>query len=127
MAVAQRACSWVVTLAFSITLALGSSCIDNSATARDFRRTQPTDVTPSLAEQPSPPPEVVVNAVLIAGRSTGIDAALLLTIAWTESRFRAEAKSWTSSAEGILQFTKQTWLENVKTFGRKHGLSHWRA
>jgi hypothetical protein len=124
MAVAQRARSWLVTLAFSTTLALSSPCITNSAVARDFKRTQPTDVTPSLADQPTSPPEIVVNAVLNAGRSTGIDPALLLTIAWTESGFRTEAKNQTSSAAGLLQFTKQTWLENMKTFGRKHGLSH---
>ena len=79
---------------------------------------------PSLAEQPSPPPAIVVAAVLDAERSTGIDPALLLTIAWTESRFRANAKNQTSSAAGLLQFTKQTWLENLKAFGGKYGFSH---
>ena len=36
---------------------------------------------------------------------------------------RADAKNKASSAAGLLQFTKQTWLENMKTFGGKHGLS----
>ena len=124
MAVPQRARSWLATFAFSATLVLSSCCVTYSAAARDVKRTPSTDVTPSLAEQPSPPPEIVVTAVLDAERSTGIDPALLLTIAWTESRFRADAKNQTSSAAGLLQFTKQTWLENMKTFGGKHGFSH---
>ena len=124
MAFPQRARSWSATFAFAATLALSSPCVTYTAAARDVKRTRLTDVTPSLADQPAQPPEIVVNAVLNAWRSTGIDPALLLTIAWTESRFRTEAKNQTSSAAGLLQFTKQTWLENIKTFGRKHGLSY---
>jgi hypothetical protein len=77
-----------------------------------------------LADRALKPPESVVDAALKAARSTGIDPALLLTIAWTESGFHADAKSQTSSARGLMQFTKQTWLESLKTFGGKHGLSH---
>ena len=123
MAVSQGERSWLAIFAFSAMLVLSSCCETNSAAARSSR-IQPIDVTPSLAEQPSPPPKIVVTAVLDAERLTGIDPALLLTIAWTESRFQADAKNRTSSAEGLLQFTKQTWLENIKTFGGKHGFSH---
>ena len=74
------------------------SCYETySAAARGVEEDQPTDVTPSLAEQPAPPPKIVVTAVLDAERLTGIDPALLLTIAWTESRFQArheESTSW---------------------------------
>jgi hypothetical protein len=62
---------------------------------------------------------------LDAQRLTGIDPALLLVIAWTESRFRVDAKNRISSAAGLLQFTDQTWLENVKAFGRIHGMSRF--
>jgi hypothetical protein len=123
MTVPQRARSWLVVGAFSTTLALSSPGTIYSAAARNVKRAALTDPTPSLAEQPSPPPVTVVTAVLDAGHSTGIDPALLLTIASTESRFRADAKNKASSAAGLLQFTKQTWLENMKTFGGKHGLS----
>ena len=92
MAVPQRARSWLATFAFVTTLALGSPCVTYTAAARDVKRTQLTDATPSFADQPAQPPETVVNAVLNAWRLTGIDPALLLTIAWTENRFRAEAK-----------------------------------
>jgi hypothetical protein len=124
MAAAQHARSSLATFALSMTLALSSACITYSAAARDLKRTQPTDATPSLADQPSQPPKMIVDAVLDAAHSTGIDPALLLTIAWTESRFRAKAKNRTTSAAGLLQFTKQTWLETMKAFGEKHGLSH---
>ncbi|MGP0002206.1 MAG: transglycosylase SLT domain-containing protein [Acetobacteraceae bacterium] len=127
MAVPQRARLWLGAFAFSAALALSSSYAIHSATARNVKRTSSTDLTPTLAEQRSPPPETVVAAVLDAGRSTGIDPALLLTIAATESRFQANAKNRTSSATGLLQFTKQTWLENLKKFGGKHGLSHLAA
>jgi Transglycosylase SLT domain len=112
MAVSQRERLWLAIFAFSAMLVLSSCCETNSAAARSSRK-QPIDVTPSLAE------------VLDAERLTGIDPALLLTIAWTESRFQADAKNRTSSAVGLLQFTNQTWLENIKTFGGKHGFNHW--
>jgi hypothetical protein len=124
MAVPQRERSWLAIFAFSVMLVLSSCCETYSAAARSISRIQPIDVTPSLAEQPSPPPKIVVTAVLGAERLTGIDSALLLTFAWTESRFQADAKNLTSSAVGLLQFTKQTWLENMKTFGGKHGFNH---
>jgi hypothetical protein len=76
-----------------------------------------------LAERPTPPPADLLRASLDAQRLTGIDPALLLTIAWIESRFHVKAKNHSSSAAGPLQFTDQTWLESVKTFGGKHGLS----
>ena len=125
MTVPQRARSWLAAFAFSATLALSSPGAIYSAAARNVKRAALTDPTPSLAEQPSPPPVTVITAVLDAGHSTGIDPALLLTIASTESRFRADAKNKTSSAAGLLQFTKQTWLENMKKFGGKHGLSRF--
>ena len=58
MAVPQRARSWLAIFAFSATLALSSSCETYSAAARNVKRTALTDVTPSLAEQPSPPPKI---------------------------------------------------------------------
>ena len=125
MAVPQRARSWLAISVFSATLALSSPWTIHSAVARNIKRTPSTDLTPSLAEQPARPPQTVVAAVLDAGRSTGIDPALLLTIAATESRFRTDAKNQTSSAAGLLQFTKQTWLENMKKFGGKYGLSRF--
>jgi hypothetical protein len=123
MAVPQRVRSWLVVVPFSAMFALSSPVAIYSAAARNVKWAALTDPTPSLTEQPSPPPVTVINAVLDAEHSTGIDPALLLTIASTESRFRADAKNKTSSAAGLLQFTKQTWLENMKTFGGKHGLS----
>ena len=125
MTVPQRARSWLAAFAFSATLALSSPGAIYSAAARNVKRAPLTDPTPSLAEQPTPPPVTVVTAVLDAGHSTGIDPALLLAIASTESRFRADAKNKTSSAAGLLQFTKQTWLENMKTLWGKARLERF--
>ena len=64
----------------------------------------------------------MVAAVLDAGRSTGID--LLLTITpLTESRFGANAESDIFGGRAVA-ILKANWLENLKKFGGKHGLSH---
>lgn len=53
----------------------------------------------------------------------GGDFNYLLNVAHGESRFQANAKSKTSSAAGVFQFTEQTWLQMVKTHGAKYGLA----
>ena len=125
MAVPQCHRAWMVAFVFSATLALSSLYITGSATARELHLARFANDSPVFAEPPSPPPQRIVRAVLDAQRSTGIDPALLLAIAWTESRFRVDAKNLASSAAGLLQFTDQTWLENVKAFGRRHGMSRF--
>ena len=118
MAVPQRARLWLGAFAFSAALALSSSYAIHSATARNIKRTSSTDLTPTLAEQRSPPPETVVAAVLDAGRSTGIDPALLLTIAATESRFQANAKNRTSRQRGCCNSRTDLAREPEEIWGK---------
>lgn len=125
MVVPQRKGALMTVLVFSATLAVSSHYTARSAAARDAQLTPFVDRPPLFAEPPSPPPQRIVRAVLNAQRSTGIDPALLLAIAWTESRFRIDAKNPISSAAGLLQFTDQTWLESVKAFGHRHGMSRF--
>jgi hypothetical protein len=61
-------------------------------------------------------------AVRRAETATGIDAALLLAMAGRESNFDPNARSRNSSAQGLMQFTNDTWLEAVRDFGHMHGL-----
>lgn len=58
-----------------------------------------------------------------AGARKGGDFNYLLNVAQGESRFQANAKSKTSSASGVFQFTEQTWLQMVKNHGAKYGLA----
>jgi hypothetical protein len=44
-----------------------------------------------------------------------------------ESGLNPNAKSGTSSAAGLFQFTEQTWLQTVKTHGAEYGLGNYAA
>jgi hypothetical protein len=69
----------------------------------------------------------VVRALRGAARATGADPALLLALAWKESRFDPAARNPLSSARGLMQFTEATWLEMVRDFGPRHGLARHAA
>lgn len=58
-----------------------------------------------------------------AHRATGLDFAVLQRIAERESGFRTDADNPLSSARGLMQFTRDTWLEVVRDFGEKYGLA----
>lgn len=59
-----------------------------------------------------------------ASKATGVDSSLLATIAHIETggTFRANARSRTSSASGLFQFTRATWNQMVKAHGKKYGI-----
>jgi hypothetical protein len=75
-----------------------------------------------LADSVSVTPQVL-EAVRQAIEVTKLDPVLLLTIARAESRFDPSARNRRSSARGLLQFTRDTWLEAVRQFGPRHGLA----
>ena len=58
-----------------------------------------------------------------AAYATGMDAGMLQRIAERESRLDPAARSRSSSATGLMQFTRDTWLEVVRDFGPRHGLA----
>ncbi len=68
----------------------------------------------------------VLDAVQSASARTGIDFDYLVDVARVESRFDPTAKAPTSSARGLYQFTKQTWLATLRRHGADHGLG-WAA
>ena len=61
-----------------------------------------------------------------AAARTGTDFSFLLAQARVESGLEAGARAATSSARGLYQFTRATWLEMVETHGARHGLG-WAA
>ena len=67
----------------------------------------------------------VIGALQRASAATGADFNYLLGTAMRESSLKPTAKAGTSSAAGLFQFTEQTWLGVVKSYGAKHGLSSY--
>jgi hypothetical protein len=68
----------------------------------------------------------VHSAVANAAARTGMDFGYLLNQARVESSLNPQAQASTSSAAGLFQFTKATWLGTLKAHGANHGLA-WAA
>ncbi len=68
----------------------------------------------------------VNRAIATASARTGVDFGYLFNQARVESALNPSAKAKTSSATGLFQFTRQTWLATVKEHGAAHGLG-WAA
>ena len=67
----------------------------------------------------------VLHGIQRASQATATDFGLLMAQAAQESGFHADAKSATSSAAGLYQFTDSTWLDMVRRFGAKYGAGQW--
>jgi hypothetical protein len=65
----------------------------------------------------------IVDTILRASKATGADPVYMMALADKESSFVPGNKASTSSAEGLFQFITSTWLETVRSFGPKHGLT----
>ena len=68
----------------------------------------------------------VTAAIANASSRTGVSFDYLMDQARIESGMHPDARAATSSATGLYQFTKQTWLGTVKQHGADHGLG-WAA
>jgi hypothetical protein len=64
----------------------------------------------------------VRSAIAHAARETGIDFQYMLAQAKIESALDPDANASTSSAAGLYQFTRGTWLRTLDAHGEKHGL-----
>ena len=64
----------------------------------------------------------IVAAIRLSSIRTGVDFSYLMKLAAAESNFKPKSKSATSSATGMYQFTHNTWLNTLKTYGAKYGL-----
>jgi hypothetical protein len=79
-----------------------------------------TAPTPVVAV--SQPRERVADHIRAAAETTGVPFQFLLAQANQESRLDPDARNRRSSAMGLFQFTRSTWLEMVKKHGAAHGL-----
>lgn len=96
----------------------------------DERRGRTSSRTPHTAPRPltrSAGRDAAVAALARAERVTNVDPAVLRAIAGRESQFNPTAKNPLSSARGLMQFTRSTWLEVVRDFGGRHGLGGYAA
>lgn len=63
----------------------------------------------------------IVRYIQEASEVTGVSFDYLLAKAGHESRFQVNAAAERSSAEGLYQFTTDTWLQQMKLHGSKYG------
>jgi hypothetical protein len=81
---------------------------------------------PLPVDQSSRAAHRVHSAIASAAERTGVDFDFLLREASLESGLNPAARARTSSATGLFQFTRQTWLATIKEHGADHGLD-WAA
>lgn len=73
-------------------------------------------------KSPVAPQSAIQGAITDAASKTGNTARDMATFAAIESGFNPNAKSNSSSASGLYQFTKGTFQDTLKKYGGKHGL-----
>lgn len=71
-------------------------------------------------------PQRVSLAIGNAAKRTGVPFDYLMAQARVESSLDPDAQASTSSAAGLFQFTRQTWLATLSQHGANHGLG-WAA
>jgi hypothetical protein len=80
-------------------------------------------VSTGIAKAAEALPAAVRRAIETASGQTGIDFGYLVKKAAIESNLNPQAQAKTSSATGLYQFTQKTWLQMVRDYGDKYGLS----
>ncbi|SDN91404.1 Transglycosylase SLT domain-containing protein [Methylobacterium phyllostachyos] len=68
-------------------------------------------------------PRKVVDTIVKASDEAGVDPVYMMALADKESSFDTDAKAATSSAQGLFQFVTRTWLEMIRDYGARYGLS----
>ncbi len=69
----------------------------------------------------------VVAAIRLSSVRTGVDFSYLMKLAAAESNFEPASESANSSATGMYQFTRDTWLNTLARHGDKYGLAEYTA
>jgi hypothetical protein len=68
-------------------------------------------------------PLKVVDTIVKTSEEAGVDPVYMMALADKESSFDTDAKASTSSAQGLFQFVRATWLELIRDFGGRYGLT----
>ncbi|HHH42778.1 MAG TPA: hypothetical protein ENK49_01450 [Gammaproteobacteria bacterium] len=69
----------------------------------------------------------VVASIRLSSVRTGVDFSYLMKLAAAESNFEPASESANSSATGMYQFTRDTWLNTLARHGAKYGLAEYTA
>jgi len=69
-------------------------------------------------------PSPIVGAIRMASIKNNFDFAYMMELAETESSFRYNIKSKSSSAKGLYQFIETTWLTMLRKHGAKYKLDN---
>lgn len=67
----------------------------------------------------------IFQSIISAAKEVDFDPALLLTMAWFESKMDNRVDNKKSSAVGLFQFTTGTWIESIYKYGKKHNLDRF--
>lgn len=67
----------------------------------------------------------VLAAIRLSSVRTGVEFSYLMKLAAAESNFEPEVKAAGSSATGLYQFTRDTWLNVLKKHGSSYGLEDY--
>src|SRR5688572_7528702 len=70
-------------------------------------------------------PQSLAAMLAAAGDKSNVDFDYLVQTAMRESSLNPEAKAATSSAVGLFQFLKSTWLQVMKEEGPRLGYQHY--
>lgn len=81
---------------------------------------------PTIASSTTAADPRIRSAIARAASTAGVDFDYLFNQARVESSLDPAARASTSSAAGLFQFTRQTWLETIEKHGSSHGLG-WAA
>ena len=67
----------------------------------------------------------VVAAIRLSSVRTGVEFPYLMELAAAESNFNPASQARNSSATGLYQFTRDTWLNTIRKHGAKYGLERY--
>jgi hypothetical protein len=67
----------------------------------------------------------ILAAIRLGSLRTGVDFPFLMELAAAESSFDPTRVARTTAATGLFQFKDDTWLEAVKTYGKKYGIGRY--
>lgn len=95
---------------------------DNHSNASVFKETEPGSLGKGSAGTSFSGNGDTKQTIADAAKAAGVDPTLMQAFAAVESGFNTGAKSSTSSASGLFQFTDDTWKEVISRYGRKYGL-----
>ena len=90
------------------------SICDNNAIIKNLNTQDRTIIRSMLATTQNTMERKALNAIAVASSDTNVDVSVLIAFAQLESSLGKSLSASTSSAKGVFQYTKQTWLESFK-------------